>query len=268
LFPTSSHLAATAKKPRNLPSSLPSNFSGTVRNAVICVVHRIIFAELKFKLIAYFLFVIIGSILKDGDLVPHTYFASKHNIFNQYFVKLGWAWSTILLVPFIYLTSSIYTCGQYKLIARQFIRLMVATGIWFVVTTLFVWIEEITGTCEFMDETSRNMCRKSGYEWQEGHDISGHTFILLYIILIINEEANVYDKVSKKVKLDGADNSSTTVDHREIKIDSAAIKEEKARLLECVLHLYSTRTPLYSICTPLILRYTPPVLHSYFPVLH
>jgi hypothetical protein len=77
----------------------------------------------------------------------------------------------------------------------------VATGIWYVVTSLFVRIEAFTGKCKhwMYPEAPRHVCLQSGQEWQEGHDISGHTFLLLYALLIIDEEVIVYEKISQKV---------------------------------------------------------------------
>ena len=36
--------------------------------------------------------------------VPKSYFSNKYNVFNQYFVKLGWGWTLWLLLAFVGLT--------------------------------------------------------------------------------------------------------------------------------------------------------------------
>jgi hypothetical protein len=96
----------------------------------------------------------------------------------------------------------------------------VATGVWFVITALFIRIEAITGTCNDYSKgkAPRHVCLKGGYKWQEGHDISGHIFILLYALLIINEEVKVYDKVWKEVELNGAGDSPVILVQHPIKM--------------------------------------------------
>jgi len=187
-------------KSLNLPASLPWDLFGFVRNIVLFFCRRIIFAPINFKLVVYALIIIVGSTLKYFDIAPSTYLSSKHNIFNYYFAKLGWGWSMILLVPFVYLTTLIYTRGDYRLIGRHLIRLLVATGVWYVIVVLFVRVEAATGSCKHVDMRGapRHVCLKGGHEWEQGHDFSGHTFMLLYLLLVINEEVKSYDDGWKK----------------------------------------------------------------------
>ncbi|CAF1119999.1 unnamed protein product [Rotaria sordida] len=171
-----------------------------IRDLVLFFCRRIIFGPPIFKLLVSFTIIIIGSMLKSLGLAPSSYFSLKTNIFNTYFAKLGWGWTMGLLIPFIYLTY-ITTCSHYQIITRHLVRLLIATGVWFIITYLFVNVEAHTGLCkhETMRGVSRKVCVSGGYEWQEGYDFSGHVFLLLYAILIINEEVKSYDKGTNKV---------------------------------------------------------------------
>lgn len=174
-------------------SNILMNIFNTIRDFVLYFCCRIIFGPVEFKLIVASFIVVFGSIFKYYDIAPHSYLALKSNIFNQYFVKLGWAWTLGLLIPFIYLTL-ITKHSHFEIITRHLSRILIATGVWYIVTLSFIQIELYTGQCKHdeMKGLSRRVCVKSGYEWEEGVDFSGHTFLLLYAILIINEEVKSY----------------------------------------------------------------------------
>ncbi|CAF1205700.1 unnamed protein product [Adineta ricciae] len=176
------------------------DFYHIIRDLILFFCRRVIFGPPIFKLFVSFTIIVIGSLLRSFDLAPNSYFSLKTNFFNRYFAKLGWGWTMGLLIPFVYLTL-ITTHNQYQIITRHLSRLFVATSIWFIVTTLFARFEELTGMCKHEDlrSASRRACVKGGHEWQEGYDLSGHTFLLLYALLIINEEVKSYDKGTKKV---------------------------------------------------------------------
>ncbi|XP_066528176.1 acyl-coenzyme A diphosphatase FITM2 [Hoplias malabaricus] len=143
----------------------------------------------------YFFFGIslTGSILKELDLVPKTYFSSSRNALNLYFVKFSWGWNLALLLPFVFLSNSYNR--NLLFVFKRLTSLMVATAIWYSCTQTFFYIEDITGTCyetgtmqtvreEFITKAE---CRKAGFVWN-GYDISGHSFILAYSTLLIVEE--------------------------------------------------------------------------------
>ena len=72
--------------------------------------------------------------------------ANKHNVFNVFFVKWGWLWTLVLVVPFVVLTSYTYSCGTVELVRKHVIRvLVIATAIWFLCVRTFNYIEHITG---------------------------------------------------------------------------------------------------------------------------
>jgi hypothetical protein len=164
-----------------------------LNNIILAFCRRIIFAPPTLKILVYFCLIIIGPFLKDFHLLPNTSLSSKANTFNKYISKLGWTWSIFLLIPFVYLTSLIYTRGHYGLIIRHLIRLLIASVIWFIITSLLIRIESLTGMCK--PTNTKRFCHGSRYPWQEGH-----TFFLLYALLVINEEVKLYGENWKKIE--------------------------------------------------------------------
>ncbi|KAM4563120.1 acyl-coenzyme A diphosphatase FITM2 [Odontesthes bonariensis] len=137
---------------------------------------------------------VVGSILKELELVPQTYFSSSKNVVNVYFVKVSWGWTLLLLTPFLLLSNSTFS-RSVSFLGWRLLSLVVATFIWYVCTETFFHIEDMTGTCfenvastvvnkEFI---SKATCRQAGFHW-EGYDISGHSFILTFSALLIMEE--------------------------------------------------------------------------------
>lgn len=140
---------------------------------------------------------VAGSLLKELQLVPETYFSSSRNIFNLYFVKVSWGWTLLLLTPFVLLSNSSLN-RDVSFLSRRLLSLPVATAIWYVFTETFFYIEDATGSCFRTlsldasaaleaDFTSKATCRRAGFHWL-GQDISGHSFILTYSALFIMEE--------------------------------------------------------------------------------
>lgn len=135
-----------------------------------------------------------GSVLKELDFVPKTYFSSSRNFFNLYFVKVSWGWTLLLLTPFILLSNSSFS-RDVSFLTRRLLSLPVATAIWYCFTEAFFYIEDATGSCYRTlsldvpegDFSSKASCRRAGFHWL-GYDISGHSFILTYSALFIMEE--------------------------------------------------------------------------------
>lgn len=196
----------TAKEAiRSASSSTMSDVERILRDLTLFFCRRIIFAPAVFKIIVYSLMIIIGSFLGYLDIAPHSYLASKTNIFNVYFAKLGWAWTIGLVLPFIYL-NLLGTNTHRQIIMYHLTRLLIATGFWLVITLTFVKFNVYTSRCEHVDfrGVPRKVCLDHGYQWKEGHDFSGHTFLLIYALLIINEEVKSYAQGVKKPATSGA----------------------------------------------------------------
>src|SRR5579871_4087457 len=136
---------------------------------------------------------------------PHvapSYFARKKNIFNLYFVKVGWFWTTLALLLFILTHPSFGRPLSPSLTSRRIkatLRWLGATVVWVLVTQwcfgppLIDRSFRLTGgMCEILDDqgqvghmsTEREVlthaaCRVIGGQWKGGHDISGHVFLMI-----------------------------------------------------------------------------------------
>ncbi|CAI9536000.1 unnamed protein product [Staurois parvus] len=138
-----------------------------------------------------------GSLVKEFWPLPDSYFNSKRNFLNVYFVKLSWGWTLSLLLPFIGLTNYIVT-RSVPAVFRRIGTLLVGTIIWYVCTNFFMYVENATGSCYVSEMQPENKtehgdkreCIKSGGFWV-GFDISGHSFLLPYCVLMILEEAAI-----------------------------------------------------------------------------
>lgn len=142
----------------------------------------------------FLLIAAVGSIVKELEFVPDTYFSSSKNALNVYFVKVSWGWTLLLLTPFLLLSNSSFS-RSVSFLGRRLLSLVVATAVWYVCTETFFYIEDLTGSCfegnglgVIKEElTTKASCRRAGHHWL-GYDISGHSFILAYSSLFIMEE--------------------------------------------------------------------------------
>ena len=143
------------------------------------------------KAAIYWLAILAGSFIHDFLPLPQSYLSNKRNVFNVYFVKLGWGWTLLLLIPFISLTASVHTSFNPTAMLKHLSRMAVGTFAWYFWVNLFVYIEEITGICEGEETLSSKVtCRLQGFHW-DCFDISGHAFLLTYSALVISEEIQV-----------------------------------------------------------------------------
>ncbi|KFQ85522.1 Fat storage-inducing transmembrane protein 2, partial [Phoenicopterus ruber ruber] len=128
-----------------------------------------------------------------------------------YFVKVAWAWTFWLLLPFIAVTTyqlaeSEFLYGPTKsvlTVLRRLSALLVGTAVWYVCTGLFMYIENLTGMCSTSGKLSeprrlyatKQECHQDNGIWN-GFDISGHCFLLSYCALMIVEEVAVLEGLS------------------------------------------------------------------------
>jgi len=172
----------------------PITISETFFNLVTLICQRIIFFNTNQK-VAIYATVMLLSLIFDWAPFPRIwYFSSSSNVFNQYFVKIGWFWTLITTVPFVLMTSFTYCCGQRRLIFSHLARLLVATSVWFIFTKSFVLYENSVGRCvgsggDKID--SKQSCLSKGLYWKS-FEISGHAFMLIYSGLVLVEEARAY----------------------------------------------------------------------------
>ena len=153
----------------------------------------------------YAMLVTVVSVFTDITKIPASYFSNPKNGLNQYFVKLGWGWTCSLLGSFICLTSYTYCCANTVMVRKHLLRLVVATVWWWCCTSFFDYIQQLTGFCDIGKANEYKIkatCRDAGGNWL-GFDISGHTFILIYALLIISEEVQCvigWDKIADVIK--------------------------------------------------------------------
>ncbi|XP_004687457.1 PREDICTED: fat storage-inducing transmembrane protein 2 [Condylura cristata] len=144
---------------------------------------------------------LVGSLLKELSPLPESYLSNKRNVLNVYFVKVAWAWTVCLLLPFIALTNY-YLTGKAGLVLRRLSTLLVGTAIWYVCTAIFSNIEHYTGSCYQSpalervrkEHQNKQQCLGAGGFWY-GFDISGHSFLLTFCALMIVEEMAVLQEV-------------------------------------------------------------------------
>lgn len=174
------------------------------------------------------------------------YFARKNNIFNLYFVKIGWVWITCaffaLLLTQPYFTKASASGLRGKRTAQALIRYSIVTLAWFLTTQWFFGPAIIDrsfvltgGKCEALtggvaadswEEIklvfTAAACKAAGGAWRGGHDVSGHVFMLVLGSAFLGFEALGASRSypngtgsEAKAKDDEDDDDSTTNDHEE-----------------------------------------------------
>lgn len=188
---------ATSKKPPikkkniDVTTTTPLNFLLMI---IMFVFKKFVFAPTHVKIGIYFGLLLLCSLIKDFNLAYHkTYLAQKSNILNVYFVKFGWFWTMLVTIPFITMTSMVYTGGNLSLVRKNLLRLVVATFIWYFSTSLFDYVDSKTGYCMLAVYRTKYECKSNSYDWVNGFDISGHTFILMHALFLMLEEAKVFN---------------------------------------------------------------------------
>jgi hypothetical protein len=130
----------------------------------------------------YFPAVFSGSLLSKLYTFPEHYFTNKRNFFNLVFVKNGWFWTLVTLIPLILIASNSI---RYKKMAA--IRIFSATIYFFIVAQIMNWVLFTTGGCSIEGISTLGVCKKEGGYWN-GFDISGHCFLLHHSSFLIIEE--------------------------------------------------------------------------------
>jgi len=180
------------KKNIDVSTTTPLNF---LLMFVIFVCKKFVFAPTYVKIGIYSGLLLFCSLIKDFNLAYHkTYLAQKSNIFNVYFVKYGWFWTMLVTVPFVSMTSIVYTGGNLALMRKNLTRLLIATGIWYLSTNFFDYVDSQTGYCILATHRTKTDCKSNSYDWINGFDISGHTFILMHSLFLMIEEAKVFNE--------------------------------------------------------------------------
>ncbi|XP_058832382.1 acyl-coenzyme A diphosphatase FITM2 [Topomyia yanbarensis] len=232
---------ARAEAKGTRPTPAPTTIKETLTMMVLHVCKKIIFFDTNLKVPLYLGSLFIVSLIGDFLPYPKTYLARSDNLFNVYFVKMGWAWTLLFSLPFLALTSVTLCCGDHqKLVKNHLPRLGIATGFWFVWTKLFNVIESTYGRCSTRGFDSKSGCLKAGHLWS-GFDISGHAFILIYSSLILMEEARSiigWESIKEHLRNE---------EHNRAKNDTTQgtnpLKSLKNDDLKALKHFYTRYTP-------------------------
>ncbi|XP_063611439.1 acyl-coenzyme A diphosphatase FITM2-like [Penaeus indicus] len=144
--------------------------------------------------IFYFIFVVLFmSFMGDSVEIPHLLLLTgKKSTLNQVFVKLGWAWTFSSFGIFNLLSLLIHK-DWIKRMKCFAVRLAVTTFFFYLwCTVTFPTIERYTGSCVHkgisLNFTKRECVKRPEHEYIS-FDISGHSFLLIYCIMIIMEES-------------------------------------------------------------------------------
>ncbi|KAK9461293.1 inositol phospholipid synthesis and fat-storage-inducing TM-domain-containing protein, partial [Lipomyces oligophaga] len=152
-----------------------------------------VFSLFTFEELAVFLIypTTIGLGSLTGTIsMPQTYFSSKRNFVNTFFVKNGWFWTTIvymihcirlrvgpapLALRYGVITGWWYLFTQWFFGAPLMDRIFISTGGVCVITE--------PGFAPHSHESIKDIwtskgCRHNNGDWSGGHDVSGHSFIL------------------------------------------------------------------------------------------
>lgn len=220
--------ASTAGK---LPVAEPTSPKSFLMILLMHICKKILLVDVQVKLAIYACYVTVVSLVTDIFPLPPSYFSNRGNVLNQYFVKLGWGWTLLILGSFILVTSYTYCCGNLYLVRRHLSRLVVGTFWWYVCTSVFLYVDDLTGVCQFGDQLqykSKRECVKAGFVWS-GFDISGHMFLLMHCLLMISEEARILNSWGKiadfiKQEEEGATGKVTAEEFEKLKSISTDYK--------------------------------------------
>lgn len=154
----------------------------------------------------------------------YNYYNDKGNIFNQWFVKKGWGWTTLVIVVFFAIELS--RRPNAKVLAAAILRYIIATFWWVLFTQwcfghpimdrVFLYtggkctsidpdrfsrfsggfplvhlFQEVNGNFESRNVSS-STCRHLRGSWEGGHDPLGHVFLLVHSSLYLFHEIKPY----------------------------------------------------------------------------
>ncbi|XP_062543783.1 acyl-coenzyme A diphosphatase FITM2 [Armigeres subalbatus] len=232
---------ARAEAKGTRPTATPTSIQEVLTMMVLHVCKKVIFFDTNLKVPLYLGSLFFVSLVGDFLPYPKTYLARSDNLFNVYFVKMGWAWTLLFSLPFLAMTSVTVCCGNHQRLVRNHLpRLGIATGFWFVWTKLFNLIESSYGRCSVRGFDSKSGCLKAGHLWN-GFDISGHAFILIYSSLILMEEArSIIGWESIKEHLRNEEHNRTKQDSTQTTNPLKNLKDDDLKALK---YFYTRFTP-------------------------
>jgi len=215
---------STPSTSNTVPNETPPTTQMTTRRAPLLPtsLERIILAVYPATLVIGSLFALLDPTARSAPYNATTqshfaktapsYFAKKSNIFNQFFVKQGWAWVTISYFFFLFTHPSTGPPASLYVTPRRVqgvLRWAIVTAWWIFVTQWFFGPAIIDrgflltgGQCELVEQAEAGnvemdnarqfvtgvACKAVGGKWRGGHDISGHVFLLVLGSMFLLEE--------------------------------------------------------------------------------
>ncbi|XP_067135550.1 acyl-coenzyme A diphosphatase FITM2 [Centruroides vittatus] len=206
------------------------------------ICRKIVLIKPDLKVSIYFGALMFGSLVCDFIPMPRSYMARKDNVFNKYFVKLGWGWTLCVVGTFVFLTSWTYCCGNAVRVRKHLSRVLIGTVAWYCWTTLFVFVETWTGSCTSDRYSTRLSCLRHGHRWT-GFDISGHAFLLVYSNLFLMEEAKCirgWERIGELIRNEEFDEDSPLRKLEERELSNLKNSYEKYTVFIKALFIFMT----------------------------
>lgn len=177
-----------------LPCAEALSVQQVILMMIVHICRKVIYGlDVSYRICIYVLGVLMISVVSDykTSSTSQSFWANPNNFLNQWFVKMGWFWTVLVVGSFTYFTSNTYSCGRFNIVRNNMVRLAIATGVWFGVTSLFDMVEQKSGMCDITKYHKKDTCLASGNNWK-GFDISGHCFLLIFSNLVMLEEGKAY----------------------------------------------------------------------------
>ena len=203
------------------------------------LINAVLHSSSSTKCLVLLVLVLLGSPVYSFDLFQPTYFGNKRNFLNRNFAKLGWGWTLICIVPISLITSSLYTRLRVMATIRHFSRIAIGHAIFYCITILIVTnktLSESLGQCSSSQYENFIDCHSNGAKWIE-FDISGHTFLLAYCILVITEECR-----SVKTEVWERYRSTLLVSTKDCKVESENLMMESSNSFLLTLYKFFSPT--------------------------
>lgn len=243
--------ARTADRPDGRgtrPVQKPTSVREILTMVLLHVCKKSIFFDVNLKVALYLGSLFLVSLIGDFVPFPKSYFSRSDNLFNVYFVKIGWFWTLLFSVPYLALSSYTICCGDIKrLYGNHLPRILIATMFWWGWTKAFNVIETTFGRCSTRGFDTKSSCLKAGHLWQ-GFDISGHAFILIYSSLVLIEEARpIVNWESIKDLLRNEEHNRNGGDGARGSLMTNPLKNLKDDQIRALQILYQRYTPIVRI---------------------
>lgn len=154
----------------------------------------------KIFVLVYVPLLAILSFAFDHVEVPQTIFSDANNFLNVYLFKPSFNHTCLGLSIFILVTLTSLQLRHLQNLLMPYTRLLVSWLLYTMVKQLIEMLAIMYGECEGHPEYNNQQlaCTVAGYTWHDFR-ISGHAFYLQYAMLLILEEATVYDRWQSKL---------------------------------------------------------------------